>query len=93
MKASVEEILEIAVNLATSQERATYLHGACGIGTELRREVDSLLESHERAGSFLPIDPGEAAVTLPEQPLSEGPGSVIDRSFLKNQSENATTRK
>src|SRR5713226_6040552 len=40
--------------------RAAFLEGACGSDGELRREVESLLKSHERAGEFMeapaPVD-------------------------------------
>jgi len=34
-------------------ERRAFLDGACADDSELRREVESLIESHERAGSFI----------------------------------------
>src|SRR5260221_9056464 len=35
------------------ERRAAFLEGACGSDGELRREVESLLKSHERAGEFM----------------------------------------
>jgi predicted ATPase/predicted Ser/Thr protein kinase len=45
-----KEILEQALRLA-SQERQAYLDSACGADADLRREVESLIASHEEAGS------------------------------------------
>jgi WD40 repeat protein/serine/threonine protein kinase len=55
----VEEILLGAVEKKSPAERVAYLEGACGSDAALRALVEGLLESHERAGSFL------------EQPLFE----------------------
>ncbi len=55
----VEEIFEEAVDLPPGQ-RETFLLRAAGNDPVLRREVDSLLEAHERSGAFL------------EQPVVEG---------------------
>jgi hypothetical protein len=35
------------------QERSRYLDEICGSDSELRREVESLLEAHDRSGSLL----------------------------------------
>src|SRR5579864_5337606 len=54
----IGEVLETALALETSA-RGKYLEEACVNDSELRREVESLLNSHERAGSsFLnsPLD-------------------------------------
>src|SRR5262249_42627389 len=46
----VRGILEQAVDLAPD-EREAYLDHACHSDSELRREVESLIGSHERAGT------------------------------------------
>ena len=38
---------------ATLPERSRYLDEACGVGTALRAELDSLLETYEKSGDFL----------------------------------------
>ena len=48
----VEAILEQALELPTA-ERATFLGKNCNRDDELRGEVESLLESHASAGSFI----------------------------------------
>jgi eukaryotic-like serine/threonine-protein kinase len=45
-----KEILEQALRLAR-ERRPTYLDSACGADAELRSEVESLIASHEEAGS------------------------------------------
>ena len=48
----VRAIFDAAVAL-DPRERAAYLAGACGADAPLRRQVEALLGSHERAGTFL----------------------------------------
>jgi predicted ATPase/serine/threonine protein kinase len=48
-----KEILEQAVRLAP-RERQAYLEAACGADADLRRELESLIASHEEAGSEFP---------------------------------------
>jgi non-specific serine/threonine protein kinase/serine/threonine-protein kinase len=79
---SIEEILEIAVKLPAPQERAAYLRGACAGDDTVREKVESLLDAHNGASGFMPTDPGERAITLPDRPLSEVPGTVIGRYKL-----------
>ncbi len=45
-----KEILEQALRLGP-EERVAYLDAACGADADLRREVESLISSHEEAGS------------------------------------------
>jgi len=63
----VSEVLEQAVVLAPEQ-RFSYLEEACAGDLELRREVESLLASHEAACSGFLNTPAE----LPRQQESEG---------------------
>jgi eukaryotic-like serine/threonine-protein kinase len=48
----IDQIVQAAVELP-EQERAAYLESACGEDTELHREVESVIEYQEKAGSFL----------------------------------------
>ncbi len=52
----VREILDQAIGLDAAQ-RPSYLEAACAGDTDLRREVESLLLSHERAGSVFLKNP------------------------------------
>ncbi len=48
----IEEIFHAVLDLSPS-ERAAYLADACGGNVELQREVESMISSYERAGSFM----------------------------------------
>ncbi len=62
--------------------RDVFLGEACGEDVELRREVESLLASHEQAGSFIESPavglPGE---TLPNPEINPAPGAVAGGSL------------
>jgi len=64
VKVLFQAVLDIAPDA-----RAAYLDEACAQDEELRREVESLLESHNDAGEFIEA-PALESVTRPE--------SVID---------------
>lgn len=75
----VEAIFEAAAALETDEQRADYLNRACP-DLELRREVESLLASHENPDSiFL----GEAPTIV--SVAAEGVGALIDRYKLLEQ--------
>jgi serine/threonine protein kinase len=80
----VKEIFLKALKLSTPEERAAFLSEACAGKAELRAQVDSLLEAHQQAGTFLEkpgaVAPGET-VTL-STPLTEKPGDRIGRYKL-----------
>jgi serine/threonine protein kinase/tetratricopeptide (TPR) repeat protein len=94
-------IFEEALQRATPEARATFLDEACGGDTALRRRVDSLLQSHEQAGSFLGMSvperlaeqlavgpksaPGASAGVTMDQPASEHLGTVIGPYKLLQQ--------
>jgi serine/threonine protein kinase len=69
--AKVEDIFLTALEKALA-ERAAYLNDACGADVELRAQVESLLRSHEEAGSLL------------EQPLFQ-PGPTVDQPAAAEQ--------
>jgi Tol biopolymer transport system component len=50
----IDELVDRALDLEGSQ-RAAFLDDACGSDADLRREVDALLASHGRLGSFLEV--------------------------------------
>jgi len=67
-----KEILEQALRLAP-QERQPYLESACGADADLRGEVESLIASHEEAGSqFLGGAAPEVLRLAPPQTLTSG---------------------
>ena len=79
---TAEKIFTVAIQLPTAQERAAYVRGAAGEDQGLRQQVEALIQAHEEVGGFMPTDPGEAAITIPDRPLSEAPGTVIGRYKL-----------
>jgi serine/threonine protein kinase/tetratricopeptide (TPR) repeat protein len=62
---SAKAIFDEAVEIASPEQRAAYLEGACGGDAELRARVDALLLALDAAGSFLeaPLDFGAAAAS------------------------------
>src|SRR5262245_20170433 len=56
----VDQLMQDALDRGPA-ERAAFLAEACGADDELRREVESLIGFHERAGSFIETPPAEIA--------------------------------
>ncbi len=54
----IEQLYHEAID-RTSGERAAFLNKACGADAELRREVESLLASHDEAASFIEQPPAD----------------------------------
>src|SRR5262245_12591642 len=92
------ELFLKALKLCSADERQEYLDGACAGDAALRAEVESLLDASDRAGNFLDSPAagrpsalggeGQAAggiTTFDEQPISEGPGTVIGAYKLLEQ--------
>nr|MDQ3818745.1 serine/threonine protein kinase [Acidobacteriota bacterium] len=48
----VKKLFQSAISLETA-ERYNFLNAACGGDESLRKEVESLIASHERTGSFI----------------------------------------
>jgi hypothetical protein len=63
---NAEAIFAEALAKNTPTERAAYLDEACGQDTQLRNRVETLLRSHEAAGSFL----GKPAIQLAAEELA-----------------------
>jgi Tol biopolymer transport system component len=60
-------------------ERAVYLSNACGEDETLRREVESLLASHERTGSFIDSPAYQAvAKSFTDEQAELKPGQIVD---------------
>src|SRR5262249_19232003 len=81
----VKEIFLAAVETQDTAERDAYVREACGPDEDLRRQVDALLDKHARAGSFLEPPARSPVVTTDEQPIREGPGTVIGPYKLLEQ--------
>ena len=77
------ELFESAVGLADPAERAAFLGRECGADAALRRRVESLLRSHDAAGSFLaqPLvetaDADHAATRAYVGPTPAAPADVL----------------
>jgi eukaryotic-like serine/threonine-protein kinase len=69
---NVEALFSAALEIESSEERATYLDRACAGDESLRREVESLIALHDRMGGFLE----SPTVSLPQVP-AEPAGTVI----------------
>jgi serine/threonine protein kinase len=70
-----KEIFVAALKLAPGQWNA-YLAEACVGDDELRNRVRDLLHANAEAGSFLESPPSGPVATV-DQPMAEGPGTVI----------------
>ena len=69
----VKEIFHLALKRAPG-ERSAFLENACGGDASLRKEVESLIASHEKDGSFIDSPAYEAAAAMleTEQQLKAG---------------------
>ena len=74
----VEEIFQGAVERPPG-ERRDFLFRACGDNTALRAEVDSLLASHDRHGSFIESAIRDAAGALVEMDAPALPPNMVGR--------------
>jgi len=71
----VNDLFQSAVERAPG-ERTTFLHEACHGDEGLRREVDSLLSSHERSENFIELPAFEAA---PELVTNDRAGALVGK--------------
>ena len=69
------EILEKAESRVAGPDRDAFLTSACSDDPELKKQVISLLQSHESAGDFLK----HTQPTLPVSPLTEKPACRCPR--------------
>lgn len=78
----IERLYHAALERST-EERAAFLTEACGNDGALRREVDSLLEYHARAGDFIetPAGDGRLATAVRQLEASSIPGRFVGRVF------------
>ncbi|WP_165250377.1 serine/threonine-protein kinase [Paludisphaera soli] len=74
---SVETVFGEAMEIAGPAERAAFLDRACGGDQALRRQVESLLDAHTRAGGFLESPAATPTITRDASPTDDGPGGVI----------------
>src|SRR5438876_11401074 len=74
-----------ALEKGSAQERAAYLDEACAGDPDLRRRVEKMLAAQAQAGSFLEHPARSPIATVEEQPIGEGPGTVIGAYKLLEQ--------
>ena len=72
-----------ALQIEDAAQQADFLNEACGTDEALRKRVQSLLQSHERAESFLESPPAPDATI--DQPITEREGTVIGPYKLLEQ--------
>jgi serine/threonine protein kinase len=80
---SFETVFAEALEIPSASERAAYLERACAGDEGLRRQVETLLKAHDRAGRFL--EPPDFAATADRLRPVEGPGTVIGPYKLMEQ--------
>jgi WD40 repeat protein/serine/threonine protein kinase len=80
----LEAIFFAALEKGSPQERAAFLDDACAGNPELRRRLEKMLAAQSEAGSFLDR-PAGALVATPDEPIAEGPGTVIGPYKLLEQ--------
>jgi WD40 repeat protein/serine/threonine protein kinase len=81
---SLDTIFCTAVEIASPEERAAYIAGACGGDQDLHGRVEKLVDAHFRAGRFLEA-PAPAMLATAEEALTERPGTVIGPYKLLDQ--------
>src|SRR5262245_3892763 len=81
----LEAVFFAALDKVSPQERAAYLDNVCAGEPELRQHVDRLLAAQAKAGSFLEQPAPSPVGTVDEQPVREGPGTVIGPYKLLEQ--------
>jgi eukaryotic-like serine/threonine-protein kinase len=72
----VKEIFQAAIQCAPG-ERSAFLSSECGDDESLRQEVDSLIASHEKDGSFIDSPAYEAATELLRTEQELKPGQTV----------------
>src|SRR6516165_10049164 len=85
---NVEALFAEALAKNTAEERAAYLDEVCGQDAALRSRVETLLSSHESAGSFLDKPAIQAAAeqlagqALGDRTQAESPAEAADEERL-----------
>jgi hypothetical protein len=69
-----EEIFHAALDIVDPAQRDAYVREACGADLELRRDVEELLQAHERTGLEPLTEPGDEAGWAEDTLVGEKPG-------------------
>jgi serine/threonine protein kinase len=78
----IEAIYSAALKKPSGQERSEYLDEVCVDDHALRARIEALLNASEEVGDFLEPPILNPDVTLNDSPMTEAPGTVIDRYKL-----------
>ena len=78
----IEAIYSAALKKGSGQERSEYLNEVCGDDHALLARIEALLDASEEVGDFLEPPILNPDVTLNKSPMTEVPGTVIDRYKL-----------
>jgi hypothetical protein len=79
------ELFTEAIELP-EEERIAFSGRACGDDEDLRRRIDALLKSNDRAGDFLETPPtGTINQVRTKVSAGEKPGDLVDRYKLSEQ--------
>jgi serine/threonine-protein kinase len=76
----INDLFQLAAERAP-EERTTFLQAACQGDKALRREIESLIASYERAENFIESPAFEVAPELLTKDGAGGDGGTIDRSL------------
>ena len=71
-----------ALERETPEKRRDYLDRICRENPDWRKELESLLKTHDEAGDFLKSPILAPPVNLNDSPISESPGAIIGRYKL-----------
>src|SRR4051812_9581075 len=94
---SLDTVFCAAIDIASAEDRAAYIARACGDDNELQGRVGKLVAAHFQAGNFLESSaarrasalggggPGARGVATVDEPVREGPGTVIGPYKLLQQ--------
>jgi serine/threonine protein kinase len=83
-QASEKSIFLEALEIASPEERASYVEAACGGDQHLREEVEALLRAYDRPRRLLD-SPGSLTPTVGHEPLTERVGSLVGAYKLMEQ--------
>lgn len=70
-KPNLDSLFEAALKFDSIKRREEFLNHSCGNDTKLRNQIDRLLESHDKAGSFLNSDPERDVTYIPDTSTDE----------------------
>ncbi|MGB1520666.1 MAG: serine/threonine protein kinase, partial [Limisphaerales bacterium] len=84
----LKELFAKAASIDDPAKRGNFLAQACENEPALRKQLDDLLEAHEAATDFIPLNPASNPSKAKETALTEAEGSVIGRyKLLQNIGE------